>query len=285
MQAKANAVIASGAEVQVKMELAGEGGVALGEKVPTNYQDGSRRPVMRTVNIKGIDENPCCGTHYPSLSSLGSLFISPYTTPIRGANARVYFCVGPRVISNLSSAHSLVRSAANEIGCNPADLPERVANLKLSYNDTSKKEKRLKDELAGFVAESLWSQATTAAGAEGGIVSAISFREEDATNSLEFLSSVSFALKPRLDALPKEQKSLFVLASASTAGTSTPSGGALLIFGSEDLVVKAGKSVAARFGARVKGGGKGRWQGKLVGASWAKGDAQLLEEVVEEAKQ
>lgn len=139
----------------------------------------------------------------------------------------------------------------------------------------------MKDELAGFVAESLWSKAISAAG-EAGVVSAVSFREEDATNSLEFLSAVSVALKPRLDALPKEQKSLFVLASASTAGTSTPAGGALLIFGSEDLVVKAGKSVAAKFGARVKGGGKGRWQGKLVGPSWAKGDDKLLEEVAAE---
>ena len=58
VQAKANAVIAAGTEVQIKMELAGEGGVELGEKVPTNYQDGSRRPVMRTVTITGIDENP-----------------------------------------------------------------------------------------------------------------------------------------------------------------------------------------------------------------------------------
>lgn len=155
--------------------------------------------------------------------------------------------------------------------------------MKLSYNDTSKKEKRLKDELAGFVAESLWSKALAVA--ENGVVSAVSFREEDSTNSLEFLSAVSLALKTRIDAQPKEHKSLFVLASASTAGSSTPNGGALLIFGSEDLVVKAGKGVTAKFGARVKGGGKGRWQGKLVGANWAKGDAQLLEEVVEEARQ
>lgn len=226
----------------------------------------------------------CCGTHYPSLASLGSLFISPYTTPIRGTNARIHFCVGPRVLRQLSSSESLIRSSTQELGCAIADLPERVATLKLSYSDTSKREKRLKDELAGFVAESLWTKAERAS-REGGAVTAISFREEDATNSLDFLSAVSLALKPRIDALPKERKALLVLASGSTAGSSTPNGGALLIFGSEDLVVKAGKGVSTRFGARVKGGGKGRWQGKLVGPSWAKGDEQLLAEVVEEAKQ
>lgn len=188
------------------------------------------------------------------------------------------------MLRQLSTSESLIRSSTQELGCAIADLPERVAALKISYNDTSKREKRLKDELAGFVAESLWEKAIRAAG-EGGAVTAISIREEDATNSLDFLSAVSLALKPRIDALPKEQKSLFVLASGSTAGSSTPNGGAILIFGSEDLVVKAGKSVAAKFGARVKGGGKVRWQGKLVGQSWVKGDEQLLAEVVEEAKQ
>nr|CRX79096.1 hypothetical protein ls5930a1_00144 [Leucosporidium scottii] len=304
LQQTCNEVIARGTEVKVKMELAGEGGVALGEKVPTNYQDGERPPVMRTVEIVDLDNNPsalflilararsadlsclhrCCGTHYPSLSALGSLFVSPYTTPIRGTNARVYFCLGPRVQRQLSTFESLIRSSTQELGCAIADLPERVATLKSSYNDTSKREKRLKDELAGFVAESLWEKAMRAAG-EGGPVTVISFREEDATNSLDFLSAVSLALKPRIEALPKEQKSLFALASGSTAGSSTPNGGALLLLGSEDLVVKAGKGVAGKFGARVKGGGKGRWQGKLVGQSWAKGDEQLLAEVVEEAKQ
>lgn len=58
VQDSCNAIIAAGTEVRVRMELAGEGGVALGEKVPTNYQDGDRPPVMRTVEIVGVDKNP-----------------------------------------------------------------------------------------------------------------------------------------------------------------------------------------------------------------------------------
>lgn len=58
LQQRCNEIIASRAEVRVKMELAGEGGVALGEKVPTNYQDGERPPVMRTVEIVNLDNNP-----------------------------------------------------------------------------------------------------------------------------------------------------------------------------------------------------------------------------------
>lgn len=58
IQQRCNEVIASGTEVKVKMELAGQEGVVMGEKVPTNYQDGERPPVMRTVEIVNLDNNP-----------------------------------------------------------------------------------------------------------------------------------------------------------------------------------------------------------------------------------
>lgn len=60
VQAVCNEAIAAGTEVRVKMALAGQDGVQLGEKVPENYADvsGERKPVMRTVEIVGLDDNP-----------------------------------------------------------------------------------------------------------------------------------------------------------------------------------------------------------------------------------
>lgn len=60
VQAACNAAIVQGTEVRVKMALAGQDGVELGEKVPENYIDhsGDRKPVMRTVEIVGLDDNP-----------------------------------------------------------------------------------------------------------------------------------------------------------------------------------------------------------------------------------
>ena len=54
--------ISRGAQVRVHMKLAGQDGVELGAKVPDNYRDeegaDARAPVMRTVEIVGIDKNP-----------------------------------------------------------------------------------------------------------------------------------------------------------------------------------------------------------------------------------
>lgn len=137
----------------------------------------------------------------------------------------------------------------------------------------------MREELATFVAASLWDTATHSTSADG-VISGLSFRQEDATNSLEFLSLLASELKTKVDAAETIPRHLFVLASGATSG-SAPAGGAVLIVGSDELVVKAGKAVAAKFGARVRGGGKGRWQGKLSGAGWEKGDELLLREVLE----
>lgn len=136
----------------------------------------------------------------------------------------------------------------------------------------------MKEELAGFLAKELWEKACASEGVKRGVL----FREEDATNSLEFLGSVSFSIKARWeesDLQVGEGESKILLALA--CGGSTPSPGSLLIFGSEELVAKASKEMSTLFGARVKGGGKGRWQGKV--GKWEKGDEDLLEKVLENA--
>ncbi|GAA5934303.1 putative alanine--tRNA ligase [Sporobolomyces koalae] len=290
VQNRCNQVIAEGRAVQVKMELVSEEtGVELNEKAPQDYRDevGTRAPVQRTVTIEGLDENPCCGTHYPDLSWLRSLFISPYTTPIRGQNCRLYFVAGPRVLHLLSSSHQYARAAASEAGCNPADLADRVHGMVSTLSDLKRREKRMKEELAGHVAKDLWNTAileSTASDDDRMLpIVGCSFREEEATNSLEFLSLVSIDLAARFNALEQpERKYLFVLAAGDTAGSATATPGSVLILGSEDWVAKAGKLTVDKLAGKIKGGGKGRWQGKLTD-KWVAGDREKLERVVQEA--
>ncbi|BGP01753.1 hypothetical protein RTG_01770 [Rhodotorula toruloides ATCC 204091] len=290
VQKRCNDLIGEARPISVKFELAtAETGVQLGEKVPEDYradESGERPPVQRTVIIDELDENPCCGTHYPSLAYLRTLYISPNTTSIRGTNARVYFAVGaPRLLAYLSSIHTAAREAALAAGCAIPDLPAKVEGLVSGVSDVRRNQKRLAGELASWVAKDLWEQASKAAAGEGKTLKALSFREEDATNSLEFLSSVSLELKPRIEALPADtNKHLFVLASGATAGSpnAANAGGSVLIVGSDDLVMQAGKKVVEVFGKeRIKGGGKGRWQGKLTGR-WENGDDLLLKKVLDE---
>lgn len=226
------------------------------------------------------DSCRCCGTHYPSLSYLQSIFILPQTTSVRGTNARLSFLVGPRVLSHLGSMHAIAREASLEFGCAPTDLPSRVAALNIAARDGLKREKRLREEVAATVAEGMWRDAK----AKGGdVLSAVSLREEDATNSLEFLVQVAGELKTRLEADAEQPKHIFAMACGIPpvgSGVPTSAGGSLLIMGSEAMVAKAGKDVAVLMPGRVKGGGKGRWQGKLGGTRWEKGDRELLEQVL-----
>ncbi|BGP49969.1 hypothetical protein JCM10450v2_005874 [Rhodotorula kratochvilovae] len=287
VQDRCNALIGEARPVRVRFELATkDSGVQLGEKVPENYkadESGEERPpVQRTVTIEGIDENPCCGTHYPSLAYLRTLYLAPFTTPIRGTNARIYFACGtPRVLAYLAGQQAAARDAALAAGCAVPNLPSKVDALVQAVAASNRREKRLAGELAGFVACDLWAQA----GASGNGRRVAILREEDATNGLEFLASVAAELKPQIDALEKGEECLFLLACGATAGSpsAASAGGAVLIVGSEALVLSAGKRVVETFGKeRVKGGGKGRWQGKLTGR-WENGDGLLLKKIVEEA--
>ncbi|GAA5848505.1 hypothetical protein JCM5353_007455 [Sporobolomyces roseus] len=283
VQARCNEVIQEKRRLRVRMELVSEEtGVTLNEKAPEDYRDGERAPVQRTVIIDGIDENPCCGTHYPDLSWLRSLYISPYTTSVRGQNCRLHFVAGPRVLEFLSSSHQVARTSALEAGCNPADLADRINGMVSSLGDLKRKEKRMKEEIAGYVAKDLWATPTTAASTDAPIVG-LSFREEESTNALDFLSLVSMDLSARFTALDQpNRKYLFILAHGDTHGSTNVGGGSVLILGSEDLVVEAGKLTREKLGSKIKGGGKGRWQGK-VAEKWAAGDKEKLENVLVEA--
>ncbi|GAA5880544.1 hypothetical protein JCM8547_002277 [Rhodosporidiobolus lusitaniae] len=287
-----NKLIAEERSVRVRMELATEeSGVKLGEKVPENYRDegqGERPPVQRTVIIDGLDENPCCGTHYPSLSHLRTLFLSPFTTSIRSTNARIYFAFGQRALTHLSATYIAAREAALAVGCSVPDLAEKTEALVKGSTEGRRREKKLKEELAGWVAKDLVAFAAAAKqGGEEGVLSAALLREDDATNELPFLTSVASDITTFLSSSSSctPANHLFLLASGATSSSSSAAaaGGAVLIFGSEDLVTAAGKKVVETFGKeRVKGGGKGRWQGKVSG-KWENGDGLLLRKIVEEA--
>ncbi|KAK4050987.1 hypothetical protein OIV83_003116 [Microbotryomycetes sp. JL201] len=283
VQELCNQAIQAGHRLQVKMQLAGQDGVELGEKVPTDYIDANgstdRRPVMRTVAIGKIDENPCCGTHFPSLSFLQSLFISPVTTVIRGTNARVYFCVGPRVLRQLSLGQHILRQATTDLGCAQNELADRISTLKVTATESLRAVKKLRDELAVLLAEQLWTDSEPQSSAQ--LRYGILFKEEDATNNLEFLSAVSTALRTRLESLSKEGQCLLMLASAGTPGNPSSAPGSLIIVGSDSLVAKAGQLVVQKFQGRIKGGGRGRWQGKMT-EKWLKGDELMLKSILEE---
>lgn len=270
---RCNALIRTGNPVRVELaQMASDEGLEKRD----DYVGG----VKRTVVIDGVDKNPCCGTHVPSLAFIQAIHVLPTTSTIRGSNTRVYFLAGPRVVDGLRSAMERVRLIGGELAVGPDMVVERVKGTLGQAKEGRAREKRLREETAGFLAERLAAQLASAK-QEGGLKTALLVRDEDATNDIDFLNLVAFKVKEVVP--PPASPWLVLLACASSI--SPQSGGAILVTASEDAagsVDQVGKAIREKLGAKVKGGGKGRWQGKLsTGETWTASDKSQLEQILQ----
>lgn len=191
----------------------------------------------------------------------------------------------------LASSLSVLKETTIELGCQSEEVAERVRRLGEGARDGKKREARLREELAELEAEKLCgSFSTQLSAAPASVVKALMLREgeDDGTNSIEFLNLVSSALAARLARIPSfdpvTTSHLLVLACSTSsppslaAPDSTATTGTVLISGQAELVIKGGKAAQELYGSSIKGGGKGRWQGKLLSPDshgWRGIDAML----------
>ncbi|GJE84981.1 alanyl-tRNA editing protein [Phanerochaete sordida] len=220
--------------------------------IPDDYTGG----VKRTVVIDGLDRNPCCGTHAPSLHNL-QLFLLPHTdTLARGsaASARLLFLAGPRLLAHLAAAHTHLAAAAATLSCGAPQVPARVAQVVDERRRAAKRAEDLELELAAHLARDLL------ASADGAALVRRRHRTDDGANALAFLGAVATVCAVEAGTRPHT----VVLSSAPPAQTPA-STTVVLVFGDDERRVKeVGDALKARLG--VKGGGKGmRWSGKFTG--------------------
>ncbi|KAG6855143.1 hypothetical protein C0991_006072 [Blastosporella zonata] len=280
IQTEANRLVFEGRRIHVEVEELDkaqekptpilESGRAAGKGLPEDYTGG----VKRVVVIDGVDRNPCCGTHLPSLHNL-QLFLLPHTDALARStttNARLYFLAGPRLITHLTSSHNLVTSTSSILSCGAPQVPERVAQV---VDERRRAEKRVGDveaELARHLAKELIDEMAQTASET--LFKKCIHRTDDSGNTLGFLSAVSLAFTTLSDTA---RPYLIVLTSSPSSQTIT-STTVVLLFGSDDKKVKeAGDGLKSKL--EVKGGGKGtKWSGKYTGV-WkeAKESARLDE--------
>ncbi|GAA95071.1 hypothetical protein E5Q_01726 [Mixia osmundae IAM 14324] len=275
---RCNDLIASNSKIRVSIALNDDTSGTRPDSLPKDYRGG----VIRTVIIEDLDENPCCGTHYTSLAALGSLYLSPHTTSVRGTNARLYFCAGNRVREQLSGALEHQRDLTRLLYCQPEQLVERVQQQMTTAKDALKHARSLREELLPFLSHQIVSSAKKA---ENGNTYALFVRYASSTNDNEFLADLTRDLQKGSQA--NATPSLVALAVCDSAQWNT-NGGCLVLFGEKAAHVEAAaKAIKAEpsFTTRVRGGGKGRYQGKLSSATdaWSDSDAALLERILAEA--
>ncbi|KAL0950042.1 hypothetical protein HGRIS_010050 [Hohenbuehelia grisea] len=252
-----------------------ESGRAVGKALPDDYTGG----VKRIVVIDGVDRNPCCGTHLPSLHNL-QLFLLPHTdTLARSATttARLYFLAGPRLITHLTSTHTLLTNTASILSCGAPLVPERVNQVVDERRRGDKRVDALEGELARLIAADIVQKLGAA---HGGAVPVLHLhRSDDSANPLGFLSAISMALS---DILPNANlaNGFLIVLSSSPLTQTVSSVTVVLVCGTDDKLVKtSGDALKSKLG--VKGGGKGtRWSGKYTGVWKAERENIAVDEIL-----
>ncbi|CDO71386.1 hypothetical protein BN946_scf184908.g144 [Trametes cinnabarina] len=279
-QEEANRLVFEGRSVHVEVEeldptVKVMSGPSVG--IPSNYTGG----VKRTVVIDGVDRNPCCGTHLPSIHNL-QLFLLPNMEALARAttsSVRLYFLAGPRLITHLTSTHTLLTSTASIMSCGAPQVPERVQQVVEERKKATKRVEDLEAELAAAIA----SEIAACAPREGGELVLRRHRTDDSATALAFLSAISTAFVSKHVESGSTSPYLVVLSSSPSAQTSA-STTVVLVFGSGDQKVKdVGEALKAKL--NVKGGGKGpRWSGKFTGV-WKDGrEGAALAAILESVK-
>ncbi|KAJ7744488.1 ThrRS/AlaRS common domain-containing protein, partial [Mycena maculata] len=245
-----------------------ESGRAVGKSLPEDYTGG----VDRVVVIDGVDRNPCCGTHLPSLRNL-QLFILPHTDALSRSSttvARLNFLAGPRLIAHLVSTHRHLTSTAAILSCGTPQVSERVTQVVDDRKSATRRTEDLELELAKYIAADL---SRDIQGVDDVFKKHV-HRTDDSGNALPFLTTISTAFSEMVAKSGSDIPYLIVLSSSPSAQSGTNIN-VLFVLGSDDKHVKAvGGALKTKLG--VKGGGKGlKWSGKFIGI-WKTGKEDVL---------
>ncbi|EIE91316.1 hypothetical protein G6F46_003539 [Rhizopus delemar] len=212
------------------------------ETLPDDY---TGEGYIRTVEIKDIDRNTCCGTHIKRLGQLQTMKIL-HTENVRGGNTRVFFLFGQRVLDFLDVSYSITRKLTSVLSGPQETFVENVQKIQQQSREHMKKAKRLLESLAKYTVNDIGEALK-----ENQF--AIVYKEE---GDMEFLSMIANIVRDRKLIDEGDQKVVILAAGEKKQG------GPIIITGSNnELVQKVGKIVTSTL-TRVKGGGKGRWQGK-----------------------
>lgn len=219
----------------------------------------------------------------PSLNNL-QLFILPHTESLTRASttsARLYFLAGPRLIAFLGGAHGALSATAGTLSSGAPDVPARVEQVVEDRRRATKRVEDLEAELANVIAHGMVATALHGAQDNTKPVVLHKHREDDTSNPLGFLSSISSAFVSEIAAHAQPVSYLVVLSSSPSAQT-VGSTSVVMVFGDDEKRVKAvGGLLKAKLG--VKGGGKGtKWSGKFTGVWKASRESVLVDEALQD---
>jgi misacylated tRNA(Ala) deacylase len=216
---------------------------SIDHSVPENYD--LSKGVIRVIHIGEVDANPCCGTHLKNTAEIGSVALL-HSQPIRGTNSRLFFICGDRVPKYAAEANDIVRRANAALSCQSEEIEDKINRLTAQVKELSAKERFWSSQVAAFEAQSIRSRLGS------GKVCVLHKPE----GSMDYLKNI----EKELGKLNVGDGTVILMSGLGKQG------GSLVIFGDNvEQLAGAVKEVVSN----VKGGGKGKWQGKVP--VWEKG--------------
>ncbi|KAG0056166.1 hypothetical protein BGZ83_006075 [Gryganskiella cystojenkinii] len=203
-----------------------------------------------------LDYNPCCGTHVTSLKDLQCIKIL-HQEKIRGDNCRLFFVCGQRALNLLQETYQVTKDLATVLSApgGPETFVDTVVKNQKQSREVFKQVKNLYKDLATFVvrdwANELKEKNPIQEGESTSKGYVITHHREDA--DMDYLILLSSLLKDQ-DHIKGSR--VFVLSAGDKK-----EGGPMIVTGQDEVLVKSVATEIAKH-VEVKGGGKGRWQGK-----------------------
>lgn len=242
VEADVNALIVKNSSVITHVQEADHKDTERPASLPADYVGGG---IIRTIEIQNLDKNPCCGTHVESLGQLQALKIL-HSENVRGGNTRIFFLFGQRILDTLDASYTITRQLNALLTCPPDKFVDNIDKLQKQSKENLKKAKRLLESLAVYTVNDIEADLKDKP-------FAIVYKEDA---DMEFLTTIANVVKDR-KFLEEGVEKVIVLA----AGEKNIGGPVIVTGGNNDIVQKTGKIINSVLSG-VKGGGKGRWQGK-----------------------
>jgi alanyl-tRNA synthetase len=121
-----------------------------------------REGLLRVIEIKGFDRQPCGGTHLSRTGQAGMLLIRKCEK--QRQHWRIEFEVGFRALAAARADRSSLGSAAEQIGCGMPEVPAMVQKLLAERRGEHRDREKLLARLAELEAQSMLLTARAAAG-------------------------------------------------------------------------------------------------------------------------
>lgn len=205
-EGRVNQIVCEDREISVRYgttdELAREG---IRKKV-------EREGTLRVIDIADFDRQPCGGTHLRRTGQAGMLLIRKCER--QKQNWRVEFVAGFRALAAAREDLRILRSAAEQIGCGMAELPQMIGKMIEERRANVRDAKKLTERLAELEAAELLAQKGEAS-ADGARMIVAAVFEDAAASYLSMLASKLVANSGVRAALASRSAKAIVLAQSA----------------------------------------------------------------------